>query len=353
MMATDKKHVVIIGGGIIGLTTAYELSKHFKVTLVEKEKEVCLGASFQNGGVINVESITPVNSYLSFSGVLKSSLISLVSSTPSNTFLRPSALLQPNFFLWVKHFFLNTSQERILYHSKGMMEMGLSLKRKLLERKVEFIEGEVSQVITNEDEVQGLKLKDGGLVAGDLYVVSAGYQSSRILKNIEISIPLMPIKAYSLHLPSSRAAKNWKYAVHIDSSVAGLFTPYREGVDKHELRVTGIRDMDGDDPTLRLERVKHLTEVAERFTGDNWRQEEVRVWCGIMPVSPDDFPVIGGTRRYSNLFLNVGHGFRGTAYSLPSARLLSQLLLSRLDIEQERTRFCFNPKFADPSRFGI
>lgn len=30
-----------------------------------------------------------------------------------------------------------------------------------------------------------------------------------------------------------------------------------------------------------------------------------------MPVSPDDFPVIGGTRRYSNLFLNVGHGFRG------------------------------------------
>ena len=48
------------------------------------------------------------------------------------------------------------------------------MKRKLLERKVKFIEGEVSQVLTNEDEVQGLKLKDGGLVAGDLYVVSAG-----------------------------------------------------------------------------------------------------------------------------------------------------------------------------------
>ena len=33
--------------------------------------------------------------------------------------------------------------------------------------------------------------------------------------------------------------------------------------------------MDGDDSTLRSERVKHLTEVAERFTGDSWRQEEV------------------------------------------------------------------------------
>ena len=27
-----------VGGGIIGLTSAYELSKNFKVTLVEKEK---------------------------------------------------------------------------------------------------------------------------------------------------------------------------------------------------------------------------------------------------------------------------------------------------------------------------
>ena len=43
-----------------------------------------------------------------------------------------------------------------------------------MERNVEFIEGEVSQVLTSGDEVQGLKLKDGGLVAGDFYVVSAG-----------------------------------------------------------------------------------------------------------------------------------------------------------------------------------
>ena len=28
----------ILGGGIIGLTSAYELSKHFNVTLIEKEE---------------------------------------------------------------------------------------------------------------------------------------------------------------------------------------------------------------------------------------------------------------------------------------------------------------------------
>ena len=33
--------------------------------------------------------------------------------------------------------------------------------------------------------------------------------------------------------------------------------------------------MDGDDPTLRPERVEHLTQVAERFSEDDWRQEKV------------------------------------------------------------------------------
>ena len=34
--------------------------------------------------------------------------------------------------------------------------------------------------------------------------------------------------------------KNWKYAVHIDSTVAGLFTPYKEEDNSYGLRVTGI-----------------------------------------------------------------------------------------------------------------
>ena len=65
-----------------------------------------------------------------------------------------------------------------------------------------------------------------------------------------------------------------------------------------------------------------------------------------MPLSPDDFPVIGRVRRYGNLYLNCGHGFRGTAYSLPSARLLAQILTN----SQER---CFDSTYADPARFGL
>jgi len=47
------------------------------------------------------------------------------------------------------------------------------------------------------------------------------------------------------------------------------------------------------------------------------------------------------------LYVNLGHGFRGTAYSLPSARLLMEILTEK----SEKT--CFDKKFADPARFDL
>ena len=42
--------VVVIGGGLLGLSTAHCLSKSgFSVSLVEANEDVGLGASFQNG----------------------------------------------------------------------------------------------------------------------------------------------------------------------------------------------------------------------------------------------------------------------------------------------------------------
>ena len=40
MSENRKETAVIIGGGIIGLTTAYELSKKFDVHLVEKRQSI-------------------------------------------------------------------------------------------------------------------------------------------------------------------------------------------------------------------------------------------------------------------------------------------------------------------------
>ena len=127
MAEGHQESVLVVGAGIIGLTTAYQLSSKYKVTVVEGRNEVCHGASFQNGGVVNVESIAPVNSYMNLITTLKASAWSMLTGQPTNSIIRPGILAESNLFLWLRHFLENSSKERILHNSEGMRQMGAAI----------------------------------------------------------------------------------------------------------------------------------------------------------------------------------------------------------------------------------
>ena len=122
-----EESAIIVGAGVIGLTTAYQLSSRYRVTVVEGKGEVCQGASFQNGGVVNVESIAPVNSYMNLWSTLRASAWSLITGQPTNSIIRPSILAEHNLFQWLRHFLENSSKERILHNSEGMRQMGAAI----------------------------------------------------------------------------------------------------------------------------------------------------------------------------------------------------------------------------------
>lgn len=53
---------IIVGGGLIGVTTLFELaSRGYEATLFEAENELCLGASFANGGMLTPSMPDPWN----------------------------------------------------------------------------------------------------------------------------------------------------------------------------------------------------------------------------------------------------------------------------------------------------
>jgi D-amino-acid dehydrogenase len=55
------KHVVVVGGGVVGLTTAWSLlDSGFKVTLVEREAALAQGASRANGGQLSYRFVSPL-----------------------------------------------------------------------------------------------------------------------------------------------------------------------------------------------------------------------------------------------------------------------------------------------------
>ncbi|MFX6540356.1 FAD-dependent oxidoreductase, partial [Acinetobacter baumannii] len=56
-----KKHVVVIGGGVIGLSTAYALIQAgHKVTIVEANDKIGCQTSFANGGQLSYRYVAPL-----------------------------------------------------------------------------------------------------------------------------------------------------------------------------------------------------------------------------------------------------------------------------------------------------
>jgi D-amino-acid dehydrogenase len=57
---TSGRRVLVLGGGIIGVTTAYALAKRgFEVTVAEREDGVGLQTSFANGSLITPSMADP------------------------------------------------------------------------------------------------------------------------------------------------------------------------------------------------------------------------------------------------------------------------------------------------------
>lgn len=68
----SQKHVVVIGSGIVGITTAYYLQEFgFKVTILEQEHTFASGASFANGGQISFSHILPISIKSTWKDLLK------------------------------------------------------------------------------------------------------------------------------------------------------------------------------------------------------------------------------------------------------------------------------------------
>ena len=90
----DSRRVVVLGGGIVGVTTAYFLSRHgHEVTLIEKNEDAGLETSFANGGIV-----TPSMSDPWASPEIPRFILKWMGKEDSPFLLRPAAL--PGLFSW-------------------------------------------------------------------------------------------------------------------------------------------------------------------------------------------------------------------------------------------------------------
>lgn len=158
-----------------------------------------------------------------------------------------------------------------------------------------------------------------GQLKADSYVLALGSYSPMLLRSLGISIPVYPIKGYSITVPIADSA----YAP--ESTV--MDETYKVAITRlgDRIRVGGTAEIAGYDLALRKSRRETLEHsVVDLFPrgGDVARAE---FWTGLRPMTPDGTPVVGPT-PYRNLFLNTGHGTLGWTMACGSGRLLADLV---------------------------
>lgn len=101
-----KRHIVVVGGGLMGVTSAYALAvKGNKVTVLEENDELGHGASFANGGMLTPSMPDPWNSP-GVGGYLFQSLF----NPSSSLLLRPKVI--PSHIPWGLRFLKNSTRLR-------------------------------------------------------------------------------------------------------------------------------------------------------------------------------------------------------------------------------------------------
>jgi D-amino-acid dehydrogenase len=111
-----------------------------------------------------------------------------------------------------------------------------------------------------------------------------------------------------------------------DPSIPILLQEARSAVTPLDarLRIAGTLDIAGLDLSLSERRVDAMRDRAARLLGDGERAV-IDVWAGLRPCSPDGLPVIGSPARAPGLILATGHAMKGVSLAPVTARLVADL----------------------------
>jgi D-amino-acid dehydrogenase len=158
-----------------------------------------------------------------------------------------------------------------------------------------------------------------GELEADAFVLCAGIASNVLACNLGESLPIYPIKGYSLTL-SYRKGQKQPVASVTDLSRKMVLAPLGD-----RLRVAAVAELAGDDLRVPTERLNQMQSAIEAIYPGLCDFDQVSAWAGLRPSTPDSLPIIRPS-RVPNVILNVGHGALGFTLAAGSAKLVAGIL---------------------------
>lgn len=198
-----KQHIAVIGGGVIGLSTAYALIRAgHRVTLIEQNADVGLGASYANGGQLSYRYVTP----LADAGIPRQALRwMLKSGSPVSLRLRAD----PKQWRWMLSFLSACTRTTNRRNAKVLLQLGL--------------EGQAEMEIWREEGLKGFLWRQPGKLV--LYRNEAVFRKAVSgIQNTTLERALSPAECAEIEPAFA----------HLTPDLAGgIFSPQDEVADSH------------------------------------------------------------------------------------------------------------------------
>ncbi len=173
----------------------------------------------------------------------------------------------------------------------------------------EVVNGSIQKIFTTR-----------GVFAAELVVMASGSWSKELSKRLGLSIPILGGKGYSMIVDEGQ--KKPKHPIMIVEKKIAV-TPR-----SNSIRLAGTLELVDQDMSINPVRLNAIHKGAKEYL--HLPDSEPReVWRGLRPCTPDGVPVIGPSKKVSNLFYCTGHQLLGLQSAPGSARLTADLILNR------------------------
>ena len=346
--------ILIVGGGIIGMLTARELSlAGMQVTVVE-QGEAGHESSWAGGGIVSplypwrypaavsalakwgqafypeliaeIKDATGIDAELIQSGLL------MLDDEPEKA-LEWAVKWSPNLQLIDKNEVYEVEPEvaeACIGNKKAIWMPDIrqvrnprlvkAMKQYLLKCGVQFLEQtEVTGFTQNANQITGIKTNKGELKA-DKVLVAGGAWSANLLKNIAINIDVEPVKGQMI-LFKSEPNKIKRIVLSHDRYVI----PRKDG----RVLVGSTLEHTEFDKATTITAKNELVDEAYRITPCLKEAEVEHHWAGLRPGSNTGVPYICAVPEVEGLYLNTGHYRNGIVLGAGSARLAADIILNR------------------------
>jgi glycine oxidase len=338
----SAQQVVVVGGGIVGCTTAMLLRQQgWQVTVVERNiiaAQTSGEASWAGAGIIfpllpwfyqeavNQLALEGASLYPALAqqlhqetGIDPECLRSGMRILPPFDAETALAWCQANNVqanlqndeLWLPDV-LQVRNPRLLQALKAWLEQHqVTLKEQTQLLPLPELE------IGEQGMLKGWQTTKGETLEADMFIVTSGAWSFDLLKQTALSLEIKPMRGQMLLYQLPKPITN-----HIIYRDGFYMVPRKDG---YLLAGSSLEDVGFDTGVTESMRVE-MEAKAEVILPQLKNASVIKHWSGLRPGTPHNIPTIGQHPHISNLYLNTGHFRYGVTMAPASAKRLVALI---------------------------